>query len=416
MLEKIEKLFIYMNLDRNYTDIVSKITLFIFAIILGLLLFYIFKKIIIRFVKKITKKTKATWDDYLIESKLFENINLLIPVLFMNIVIPITFENQAKWLSFLSKLTEISLLVIGILILNSLINFFYRYYQDLEISKSIHIKGLVQIVKVLIVFTSTIFAIAIILNKSAMNLFIGLGSITAILLLIFKDALLGFVAGIQIAANKMVIIDDWIEMPKFGADGEVIDIALTTVKVRNWDKTITTIPTYAMISEPFKNWRGMQESDGRRIKRSLYIDVSSIAFLSDEQIKEFMKIRHLANYLETKYREISDFNSQVPLEIAVIVNKRILTNIGTFRAYIYEYLKKHPLINSHMTLIVRQLELTPHGLPLEIYCFSKDKTWENYERLQSDIFDHLLSISNEFHLKIFQNPSSSDFKILLKGV
>ncbi|MDH3745602.1 MAG: mechanosensitive ion channel family protein, partial [Acidobacteriota bacterium] len=253
---------------------------------------------------------------------------------------------------------------------------------------------------------------ATLLGKSPVFLLGGMGVLASVLMLVFKDPILGFVAGIQLSTNRMLSKGDWIEMPSYGADGDVIDIALTTVKVQNWDKTITTVPTHALISDSFKNWRGMSESGGRRIKRSAYIDMNTIKLCTREMIERYSKIRHIADYLETKQRELRDWNEKQGIDDTNIVNGRRITNIGTFRAYLLAYLKNHPQINQEMTLLVRQLAPTPNGLPVEIYCFSGDKEWAAYESIQADIFDHILAVLPEFDLRTFQNPSGSDFQRL----
>ena len=231
-------------------------------------------------------------------------------------------------------------------------------------------------------------------------------------MLVFRDSILGFVAGIQLAANRMVSVGDWIEMPAYGADGDVLEVALTTVKVQNWDKTITTIPTYALISESFKNWRGMSESGGRRIKRSVSIDMSSIKFCDLEMLERFEKIQYISGYIEQKKNELKDFNRAMSVDTASLVNGRRMTNIGTFRAYVQAYLQNHPKINKDMTFLIRQLPPTENGLPIEIYVFSNDKVWANYEAIQADIFDHVLAVVPEFDLRVYQNPTGADFRIL----
>ena len=239
-------------------------------------------------------------------------------------------------------------------------------------------------------------------ERSPVYLLSGLGAMTAVLMLIFKDPILGFVAGIQLISNRMLKPGDWIEMPKYGADGDVVDITLTTVKVQNFDNTITTIPTYALINDSFKNWRGMQESMGRRIKRAIYIDMNTIKFCSPEVLDRFSKIRYITDYMQKKSREVESYNTEGGIEAQDAGNARRLTNIGTFRAYVYAYLQNHPMINTNLTFLIRQLAPTQYGLPLEIYVFSRDKNWVNYEAIQSDIFDHLLAIANEFDLKVYQ--------------
>ncbi|MGB7453231.1 MAG: mechanosensitive ion channel domain-containing protein, partial [Lysobacterales bacterium] len=241
----------------------------------------------------------------------------------------------------------------------------------------------------------------------------GIGALTAVLMLIFRDAILGFVAGIQLAANKMISNGDWIEMPKYGADGDVMEVTLTTVKVQNWDKTITTIPTYALISESFKNWRGMQDSGGRRIKRSINIDMNSIRFCNEEMLNRFGKIQYISEYIDTKKHELEAFNKATKVDNASLANGRRMTNVGTFRAYVEAYLQNHPMINLQMTFLVRQLQPTEYGLPIEIYVFSKDQVWANYETIQADIFDHILAVIPEFDLRVYQNPTGSDFRGLV---
>ena len=231
---------------------------------------------------------------------------------------------------------------------------------------------------------------------------------TAVLLLVFKDAILGFVAGIQLSANEMLALGDWLEMPKYGADGSVIDISLTTVKVRNWDNTITTIPAYALIADSFKNWRGMSESGGRRIKRAIFIDATSVKFLQPDDIVRLRRTALLSDYIEKKIAEIETENQQAGLDLTSLVNGRRLTNLGTFRAYLIAYLRQHKSIHTNMTQIVRQLAPEPTGIPLEIYAFSKDTAWVNYEAIQSDIFDHVFAILPEFGLRVYQAPSGYD--------
>jgi miniconductance mechanosensitive channel len=232
-------------------------------------------------------------------------------------------------------------------------------------------------------------------------------------MLVFKDAILGLTAGIQLTTNRMLAIGDWLEMPKYGADGDVLEITLTTVKVQNWDKTITTIPTYALISDAFKNWRGMTESDGRRIKRSLYLDISTIRFCDEEMLERFSKIQFIKEYIDQTKQELRKYNKERRVDNSSLANGRRMTNIGTFRAYIEAYLRNHPQINQGLTLLVRQLEPTPHGLPIQIYIFSKEKRWVPYEDIQSDLFDHFLAVLPEFDLQAFQEPSGKDFTKLV---
>jgi miniconductance mechanosensitive channel len=256
--------------------------------------------------------------------------------------------------------------------------------------------------------------LATVLDKSPVYLLSGVGALTAVLLLVFKDAILGFVAGIMISVNEMVRIGDWIEVPKAGADGDVIDVSLTTVKVQNWDKTITTIPTYDLISGSFKNWRGMSDSGGRRIKRAIQIDMRSVRFADEALMAHWQKIDLLRTYLAEKQREIDMDNGRRGTDLAILGNGRRITNLGTFRAYCIAYLKAHPKIHQDMTFLVRQLAPTEHGLPLEIYVFTNDIRWPAYESIQADIFDHLLAVIGEFQLGVFQQPSGNDVQVALK--
>jgi len=254
--------------------------------------------------------------------------------------------------------------------------------------------------------------ISILFDQKLSGLFLGLGTFAAVLMLVFKDTILGFVASIQVSMNNMVNPGDWISMPGRDADGVVLEINLNTVKVQNWDKTISTIPTYALVSESFQNWKGMEESGGRRIKRSINIDMTSVKFCSPEMIEKFNKIQLLQEYIRTKQKEINEFNEKLKVDPSVLVNGRRMTNLGTFRKYIEEYLKIHPLIHEQMTFLVRQLQPNEKGIPMEIYVFSKDQEWANYEAIQADIFDHILAVLPEFDLRVFQNPTGQDILAL----
>jgi miniconductance mechanosensitive channel len=274
------------------------------------------------------------------------------------------------------------------------------------------IKGYLQVLKIIIYVITTILVIATLIDRSPLILLSGLGAMAAVLMLIFQDTILSLVASVQITSNDIVRVGDWIEMPQLNADGDVIDIALHTIKVQNWDKTITTIPTKRMISESFKNWRGMQQSGGRRIKRSLYLDQQSVHFLNDEEYQHLHRFNLLADYLTEKRQEIDNWNAQLAERGQEPMNMRRITNIGSFRAYVERYLRNHPGVHQEMTLIVRQLAPTADGLPLEIYCFTNTVAWAAYEGIQSDIFDHLLAILPEFGLRVFQHPSGADLREL----
>lgn len=272
------------------------------------------------------------------------------------------------------------------------------------------IKGYLQLIKLVVAIITAILIIAVLIDRSPLILLSGFGAMAAVLMLVFQDTLLSLVASVQISSSDMVRVGDWIEMPELNADGDVIDIALHTVKVQNWDKTVTTLPTRRLISDPFKNWRGMQESGGRRIKRAIYLDQNSVRFLSQEEAQPLRRFRLLESYLDRKEDELQKWNIELGDKSKELVNTRRITNIGTFRAYVESYLRAHPGIHQQMTLMVRQLSPTPEGLPLEIYCFTNTIAWSDYEGIQSDIFDHLLAILPEFGLRVFQSPSGSDMR------
>ena len=300
------------------------------------------------------------------------------------------------------------MILVGVFVYDSFLNSVTDIYNNYEISRQKPIKGYIQIIKIITYIFVAIFVIATLMGRSPWVLLSGLGAMTAILLLIFKDSILGLVAGVQLSVNDMVRIGDWIEMPKYGADGDVIDVSLNTVKVQNWDKTISTIPAYALISDSFKNWRGMSESGGRRIKRAVNIDMASIKFCDAEMLERFQKIQFIKDYIEKKKDELAQHNKKLNIDTSTLVNGRHMTNIGTFRAYIQAYLKNHPKIHQNMTFLIRQLKPTEHGLPIEIYVFSNDQNWVNYEGIQADIFDHILAVVPEFDLRVFQSPTGHD--------
>jgi miniconductance mechanosensitive channel len=288
-------------------------------------------------------------------------------------------------------------------------------YQKREDARLRPIKGYIQVAKIIIYVVAAILIIAALVDRSPVLLLSGLGAMAAVLMLIFQDTILSLVASMQITSNDLVRVGDWIEMPQLNADGDVIDVALHTIKVQNWNKTITTIPTKRLISESFINWRGMQESGGRRIKRSIFIDQNSIHMLDAESLKALRAFAVLRPYLDQKIVEIEEWNKRLAEQGYPEVNARRATNIGTFRAYVEQYLRNHPRIHQNMTLLVRQLDPTPQGLPLEIYCFTNTVAWSEYEAIQSDIFDHLYAIISRFELRVFQNPTGADLRVLMGG-
>ena len=355
-------------------------------------------------------KTANDWDDKLIQHRVFFWIAHLAPATVVYLLVPLALEGENPAANILLEIIEIYMIVVGLFAVDSLLNAAQDIYDGFPISHELPIKSFVQFAKIILYLVTFVLIFATLIDRSPLYLLSGMGVIASVLMLVFKDPILGLVAGIQLSSNRMVSRGDWVEMPQYGADGDVLEVGLTTVKIQNWDKTITTIPTSSLISESFKNWRGMSEAQGRRIKRSIYIDINTIHRCTPEMIERFSKIRSLRDYIEKKRLALAQWNEKHGTETSYLINIRNLTNVGTFRAYIEAYLKSHPQINQDMTLLVRQLDPLEQGLPIEIYCFSKEKEWGIYENLQSDIFDHILATAPDFNLRIFQNPTGADFR------
>jgi len=368
------------------------------------------KNFVTRLVKTITRKTKNNWDDVFLEQKVFKNVSQFAPAFLIYFLAPIWFEASEALIDVIKRVANAYMVLVGCWVINAVLNAVLTIYQRYDISRKKPIKGYLQAVKTGVYFLTALFVISTLMNKSPWGFLSIFGGLTAVILLIFKDMILGLVAGIQLTSNDMVARGDWIEMPKYGADGDIIDMTLTTIMVQNWDKTITTIPMQALINDSFKNWKGMSESEGRRIKRSICVDMSSIKFIDEALLKKLENVEVLKTYLKEKTSEIEAFNKKDNVDVNALINGRRLTNVGTFRAYIVNYLRKHPKIHKDMTFLVRHLAPTENGLPIEIYVFSNDKVWANYEAIQADIFDHVLAALPEFDLRVFQNPTGSDFQ------
>ena len=382
----------------HYVDIENPYIILLISILFAYVLFLVTNQIILRSIAKIFRKTSTKFDDILLEQKVFNKLPYLIPLIFLyslRDVVPF-FKSVDRFL--------IALIALIILIsLNALINAINDLYKKSRFAEKLNIKSYAQVVKLILNSVGIIIIAALLAGKSPIYFLSGLGALTAVLILVFKDTILSLVSSVQISSNDLFKIGDWIEAPQFGADGNVIDIALHSVKVQNWDKTICVVPTNQLINSSFKNWRGMSESGGRRIKRSIKINMKSIKFCSDSMIEKFKTIYLLKDYMEEKLKEINGHNIDKKIDEADVVNRRSLTNVGTFRAYIKFYLKNNAKIHNDMTFLVRQLAPQSDGLPIEIYVFSNDTNWVNYEAIQSDIFDHLLAILPEFDLEVFQN-------------
>lgn len=401
----LKKIFIGMhfseNISRNISEVISLLTLLAVSVLAFYLVYFIIKKTIYLFIKK----TESKKDDLIIKNKVFKRLCLLIPAYIIRCFIPSAIPDFPQLFNIIILITRIYEILVYARVIDAIVSTLYDIYNTYEISKNKPIKGILQVVKIIIYIICILLIFALLTNKKLSNILIGLGTLSAILMLVFKDPILGFVGGIQLTINDMVRIGDWIVMNKNNADGEVLEIGLTTVKVKNWDNTITTIPTYSLVSEAFTNWRGMSESGGRRIARSIIIDAHSVKFCTTEMLERYKKIQLVTDYITNKEADIEKYNKENDIDTSNLVNGRHQTNLGIFREYLKEYLMSNPNINHNMTLMVRQLASTEFGIPLQIYAFSSSKEWVVYENIQSDIFDHIFAVVSMFDLKVYQRPS-----------
>ena len=394
--------------------ILSNILPLFLLVITSYLSFKITRKFLIRLIASQIKKSKTKLDDILIKNHLFLRISYLVPLLIIDNFSYILTSNLPVTISTIDTAVNVSTILIFNRIIDSILSSFADAYSGRY--KQIPLKSYMQIFKIFVIILTGLIILSILSGISPWGLIGSIGALGAVLLLIFRDTILSLIANLQITSNKLVQLHDWIEAPAFGADGDVIEIALHTIKVQNWDKTITVIPTHKLIDSSFKNWRGMEQSGGRRIKRSINIDLTSIKLCDDKMISNLNKIDLLSSYLKDKKTSLSKSNKNIQKgDDFHYLNSRNLTNIGTFRAYIVAYLRNHENINENMTFLIRQLPPSENGLPIEIYVFSNDNKWANYENIQSDIFDHLIASTKYFDLRIFQNPSGHDFKSIVKG-
>jgi miniconductance mechanosensitive channel len=386
----------------------SEMLTFVIIILGSWVSFFITRKIILTSITKILRKTTTHLDDVLIERKFFHRIAFFAPI-----IIVFNFAYMLpEFSTILQRASLGSMVVVAIFAIQAFLSAVSDIYSQSKYAEQVHIKGYIQVVKLILTILGVILFAAVISGRSPIYLLSGVGALTAVLMLVFKDTILSLVASIQINSNELMKVGDWVEAPQFGADGDVIDIALHTVKIQNWDKTITVIPTHKLIDSSFKNWKGMSQSGGRRIKRCINLDMSSIKFVDENLLSKFMNFELIQNYLNEKSKDIKQHNESQNINTNERINVRRLTNIGTFRAYLKEYLKQNKSIHGSMTFLVRQLEPTQHGLPLQVYVFTNDTDWIRYEDIQSDIFDHILAVLPEFELKIFQHPTGHDFQQL----
>ncbi|MDH5832689.1 mechanosensitive ion channel family protein [Luteimonas kalidii] len=383
-------------------------------VVLALLASWLTHRVLLRVVRRLVRASPMSWDDALMARGVLTRLAHVVPALVLSAGIGLVPDLPPMVVAVVRNVANAYMVLTVALSLGNLFNAIGDLYaHDVARAQARPIKGYLQVAKLLVFLLAGVLVVATLIDRSPLILLSGLGAMTAVLLLVFKDTILSLVASVQLSGNDMLRVGDWIEMPSLGADGDVIDIALNTVKVQNWDKTITTIPTYRLISESFKNWRGMSEAGGRRIKRALLIDQASVRFLEKDERDALRRVALIDDYLDTKRAELEAWNARLEEAGKDPVNARRVTNLGTFRAYALAYLHAHEGIRDDMTLLVRQLDPGPTGLPLEIYCFTATTAWAEYEGIQSDIFDHLLAILPQFGLKIFQSRSDAPLDVRL---
>ncbi len=413
-LNLIQRIGVNSNLPEDIAFNLAQIIATITLLILSFALFYLGKYLIVKIVGNIIKKSENKYDDYLLNYNFGTRMAFLIPIYMVRAYIEMTAPEFTAFDNFIIILTKVCEIITYIGIIMSLVDSFQAMYNTRDVSKTRPIKGVVQVIKIILVIACILLVIAAFTQRDIKTILLGLGTLSAILMLVFKDSILGFVGGIQLTTNDMVRIGDWIV--KGDADGNVIDIGLTTVKVQNWDNTISTIPTYSLVTDPFTNWRGMSDSGGRRIARSVIIDADTVKFCTPEMLQRFKKYQLVAKYITDTENDIAKFNEENGIDTSSLVNGRRQTNIGIFRAYLVQYLMNNPNVNKDMTVLVRQQSPTETGIPIQIYCFSKNKDWVPYEAIQSDIFDHIFAVIPEFDLRVYQKPSSYSIENAMNGL
>ena len=371
--------------------VVQRIVVIMGILLIAYLLDMICRKVVMPGVRKVTAKTQSTWDDYLLSDEVMTNVCHLIPPIVVFALIPFAFPNEPNFLSLILKICTIYITVVVMKLICAFLTSLYTISSEHEKLKNHSMKGFYQMLKLIVICIGTIIIISELISKDPIAILTGLGAGTAILMLVFQDTIKGLVAGIQLTANDMVRPGDWISMPKYGADGDVMEVSLTTVKVRNWDKTITTVPPYALVNDSFQNWRGMFDIGGRRVKRSIHIDMNTVRFCTEEELAHFKQQPWMEGFEETGKEEV---------------------NLYLFRHYLDYYLRHHPKVNQDMIMLVRQLQPTEHGMPIELYFFSANTAWVKYEALQAEVFDHVLAVVHRFGLKVFQSPTGLDLKAL----
>lgn len=403
-----------LGIKPEVAGVVDQVIIIITILVIAYLADLVCRRGLVRVVRKLTDRTKAKWDDLLFNDRVMNNLCHIIPPVIIYALIPIAFPNQMEILILIHNICLIYIVAVALRFTNVFLGALFELTNQREELRNRPLKGVYQIIQVGLFFVGIIIIISILIDKSPKDLFVGLGASAAILMLVFKDTIMGLVSGVQLSANDMLRPGDWITMPKYGADGTVVEVTLNTVKVRNFDNTITTVPPYALVSDSFQNWRGMRESGGRRVKRSINIDMTSVCFCTPEMLRKFKKVLLLKEYIAETEELVRRYNEEHGIDDSVMINGMHQTNLGVFRAYLERYLHSLPTINKNLTYMVRQLQPTEKGIPIEIYFFADTTDWIPYEKIQADVFDHVLAIIPEFGLRVFQNPSGADVEKALR--
>ena len=413
LLNNIDEILIAWGMNPQTAGWADQFIAFALVLVLAFAADFICRKVLLRAIARLVQKTKATWDDIIFDRRVMVYLSHMVAPVVIYLLLPVAFaQTDSVTLNFIRRLCFIYIIFSFLFFINAFLKAAYTVYSAKESMRDRPLKGLLQTLQVSLWLIGIIVIVAELLGKSPYSLLAGLGASAAVLMLVFKDSIMGFVSGVQLSANDMLKVGDWITMPKYGADGTVIEVTLNTVKVRNWDNTITTIPPYLLVSDSFQNWRGMRESGGRRVKRSINIDMTSVRFCTPEMLEKYRKIQLLKDYIDRTEAVVEAYNAENGIDNEVLVNGRRQTNLGVFRAYLTAYLKSLPVVNKELNCMVRHLQPTDHGLPVELYFFSTIKEWIPYEGVQADVFDHVLAIIPEFGLRVFQSPSGADLQRL----